>query len=615
MAQKKKDDTQPEEKATEAQAGQVPRPRLRKLRISNFRCIGARPVEVELDDIVVLVGPNNVGKSAILRAYELIMQEGSMEGEMPLSDFPREQVDASAPPTIELETVVYDEAAPGSRWVARDPATGELVVKERWRWLAPGKPERVGWDVAAGDWHPKERPWGAPNVAQAARPEPHYVDAFASPEDQSKQIVGLLHKALQERVKNLSANTDESTTDKTVYESLLDTVKILQRTILDDTATQIDSLQSSLSSSISEVFPGYAVVFDARPEDDVENCIQLFKNQPQLRMGPVGGHQPPVERQGSGARRTLLWTALRILAEENRQRATKPTERPHLLLLDEPEICLHPNAIREACRVLYDLPRSGKWQVMVTTHSPQFIDLSRDNTSIVRVELADDGAVQSTTLYRPQRAKLDDDDRKRLKLLNIFDPYVAEFFFGGKTVLVEGDTEYTAFMHLVARFPGRYKGLHVVRARGKSTLASLAKILNQFGKPYAVLHDADRPFLRPSSDGTRRRNPAWTVNETIRSVVASVVADVEVRLVASVPNFEEAFLGRPASDEKPYEALMALQQDGQAVDLVAALLDALVEPTNPLPPNALAWNAIETLKEAVAIYDALREVASAQENT
>ncbi|BCD33020.1 hypothetical protein BC30102_p628 (plasmid) [Bacillus cereus] len=56
---------------------EVPRPRLSKLIIKNFRCIGNNPVEIELDDIVVLVGPNNVGKSSILRAYEVVMSHGS----------------------------------------------------------------------------------------------------------------------------------------------------------------------------------------------------------------------------------------------------------------------------------------------------------------------------------------------------------------------------------------------------------------------------------------------------------------------------------------------------------------------------------------------------------
>lgn len=38
----------------------VPQPRLRALTIKNFRCIGPEPIRVELDDIVVLVGRNNV---------------------------------------------------------------------------------------------------------------------------------------------------------------------------------------------------------------------------------------------------------------------------------------------------------------------------------------------------------------------------------------------------------------------------------------------------------------------------------------------------------------------------------------------------------------------------
>ena len=46
-----------------------PRPRLSKLIIKNFRTIGSVPVEIFLDDIVVLVGANNVGKS-IRSSYE-----------------------------------------------------------------------------------------------------------------------------------------------------------------------------------------------------------------------------------------------------------------------------------------------------------------------------------------------------------------------------------------------------------------------------------------------------------------------------------------------------------------------------------------------------------------
>ena len=54
----------------------TPRPRLRKLTIRNLGCIGAEGVVLDLDNIVVLVGPNNVGKSTILYAYALAMKQG-----------------------------------------------------------------------------------------------------------------------------------------------------------------------------------------------------------------------------------------------------------------------------------------------------------------------------------------------------------------------------------------------------------------------------------------------------------------------------------------------------------------------------------------------------------
>src|SRR5690606_2289287 len=39
----------------------------------------------------------------------------------------------------------------------------------------------------------------------------------------------------------------------------------------------------------------------------------------------------------------------------------------YMLLIDEPEIALHPNGIRAASKVLYDLAKDSAWQVMLST--------------------------------------------------------------------------------------------------------------------------------------------------------------------------------------------------------------------------------------------------------
>ncbi|BCD21986.1 hypothetical protein BC30090_0883 [Bacillus cereus] len=179
---------------------EVPRPRLSKLIIKNFRCIGNNPVEIELDDIVVLVGPNNVGKSSILRAYEVVMSHGSKEGKLHIDDFPNSEITEGSFPEIELQTVVYDNS-PGERWIRVDSETGEKYVREQWVWKNVGDPVRRGFDVYENDWS-DQVPWGAPNVANSRRPQPHLVDAFSNPEAQSKEIINILQSVLTDRVKS-----------------------------------------------------------------------------------------------------------------------------------------------------------------------------------------------------------------------------------------------------------------------------------------------------------------------------------------------------------------------------------------------------------------------------
>lgn len=574
------------------------RPRLRRLSIRNFRCIGTAAVDVEVDDIVVLVGPNNVGKSAILRVYELLMSEGSAKGYLQLGDFPNEKVDVAHLPTVELETVVHADYQPGEKWVAKDEGSGELVVKERWCWQGENQaPTRVGWDVALGDWHPSERPWGAANVAQAGRPQAHRVRAFQDPETQAKEIVSLLETALEERVKNLRGGAGDAVS---LYQKLLGNIGELQTAIAAGAKTEVAGIEKELTEFVQKVFPGYQVMLDARPEADLEKCVKLFEGDAKLRMGPADGHTPSIDRQGSGARRTLLWSALKILSEHKQAADKKSGGRPHVLLLDEPELCLHPNAIRDACKVLYDLPAGGNWQVMVTTHSPVFIDLARDNTSIVRVERRLDGNVTGTTIYRPKRAHLGADDKERLKLLNVFDPYVAEFFFGGRTVVVEGDTEYTAFKYVMLTCPEEFRDIHIVRARGKATIVSICKILNQFGSDYSVLHDSDSKEIVSKKTGKKMANPAWAINQSILDVVGAVPAGRSVRLLASVPNFEEAYFGEAVKDEKPYTALERLRTAaGEEFERVRDLLKALVDSKSEPPHGAVAWSTIGMLEKAL----------------
>jgi putative ATP-dependent endonuclease of OLD family len=559
------------------------RPRLTKLIIKNFRTIGSNPVEIDLDDIVVLVGANNTGKSSILRAYEVAMNTGSKAGQLAIDDFPNGIVSPDALPEVEVHTII-SENKPGQQWVS-DVGNGEMLIRERWTWSSPNAvPKRQGFNVQENDWSDSV-PWGAPNVANAYRPKPHSIDAFASSERQEKEISDLITGIINDKLKKIKSA--DNTTDKTDYDLLIERIVAFQSTVALATKEEVESIEQSISEYLAQVFHNYVVKLDIRPEENVEKTYSPFKESPIMTMGPVDGYLSTISAQGSGARRTLLWTALKYISENGKETG----ERPHVLLIDEPEICLHPSAIRDARKVLYNLPKLNNWQVMVTTHSPVFIDLSYDNTTIVRVDRNNDNAIKSTTLYRPKTANLSDDDKENLKLLNVCDPYVHEFFFGGKIVVVEGDTEYTAFSWLKNEYSDLYSDVHIIRARGKAIIPSVVKILNQFTCDYAVLHDTDSP---QTADG--RTNPAWTVNKNILDAITNNSMSAQIRLIACKTTFESAIFNESVSKDKPYNAIVRIKKNENEQSKVKQLLDSLLMAEKEPPCNCIRWNDIKQLE-------------------
>ena len=47
------------------------------MQIKNFGCFDEKGITIKIDNIVVLIGPNNVGKTTVFKAYEAFRNSGA----------------------------------------------------------------------------------------------------------------------------------------------------------------------------------------------------------------------------------------------------------------------------------------------------------------------------------------------------------------------------------------------------------------------------------------------------------------------------------------------------------------------------------------------------------
>lgn len=564
--------------------------KLKTLKIKNFRSIKDE-INIDLDEIVVLVGPNNIGKSSILKAYEVIMKHGSKDCALSIKDFHEENIENHIEITLETYIDAQSEKAPAKKWIIVDD--GKAYVREKWVWSKPGEPKRTGFDSESNEWS-EHVPWGAPGIANSNRPYPHRVDAFSNPEEQINEIKEIVGTIIKDKIALIK---DPDNDDKTALEVITDKLSVFKKIVTEQTDSEITEIELGISKIISDIFPKYQLKIEkiAGPDTDLlKGKTSILNFDSELKLGKAdANYMGTLANHGSGARRTLLWSALKYIREHNKGKVKIPNERSHVLLLDEPEICLHPSAIRYASDVLYDLPQTAKWQVMLTTHCPLFIDLSKDNTTIIRVDFNEAGNVQGTSLFRPSEAKLSQDEKELVKLLNIYDPYFAEFFFSKNILVVEGDTEYTAFKYL-ASINNEFEDLHIIRARSKAGIVAVCKILNQFQSKFSILHDSDYPTLESG-----KVNPAWTVNENIRKVVENgVEKGAKINLYASKKNFENAFLEKEVRKDKPFNAISQIKENGGLRKSLKTSLDVILNGDGE-SEHVSKWTDLESLEKFI----------------
>lgn len=508
--------------------------KLIELQIKNFGCIDENGITIKIDDIVVLIGPNNVGKTTSIRAYEMFANSGTI---LKIDDF--YQNNENNPVEIAGvfgEITNEDKQQIGEKWIYKNNDKQD-VIKYKWRWEKSGvKGEKYSWYDKEGKWE-KGGMGGWDSKIASCIPVPLKISPFDDSIQLENKIVELLTSAVKENVKN----------DQSKVAKLLDQVNDLANEVKKQIAEELNKTTSRLQKNLNEVFPEHNV--DIAPQADKIEVDKILATGTHLNVAGNDGKYYPLANQGSGLQRAFLWSAIEALADTGKMksgRSTIESEKPKMLLVEEPESFLHPPAVRLAREALYKIAELDNWQVMITTHSPIFIDVSKPHTTIIRVE-KNEGA---TKIFSTEKAQFSDKERERLQMIRNCHPTINEFFFANKVILVEGDTEQVTFSQV------KEERVTIINRRGKANIPMFEKILNHFGVEYIAVHDLDTP--KSKRDGKFIKNSMWTINEKI---IEEANKGLNGKVIVNIPDFERQFFGYLQSGDKPYNAILELQKE------------------------------------------------------
>ncbi len=532
------------------------------VRIKNFRTL--KDVTIPFDSVTTFIGPNGSGKSTVLRALDWYFngKPGSLTEDDCSFGATGEDVEVQVTFTdlTEKDRSELGKYAPAgvttfTAWKRRDQ-NGTESLSANSKSYGPfndirGKGSAAEKKAAYNNLRTTDASLGLPawssvdvaNETMTAWEAGHTEQLAEAPESLQTNFFGFISggkmsglfdfvlvtadlRAGEESTDGKSSiigrilerSVDRTAADEAIAEIVGESRARQQKVYEDKFKEQLEAMTTQLNKVVSSYSPGREVMVSPA---EVELKAPRTTFNVAVRDGTT---ETAVDRQGHGFQRTLLISALQLLAQSGAASA----EGVICLAIEEPELFQHPIQAQAFAKVLRSLAEDAGKRVQVTyaTHSPYFLEArhfdqvrrltrSSDETPVVTVHLATVADVKERVKEVQSAEKVD------RQLDGIVVDKLGEALFANRALLVEGTTESSVFYGLGDRTaPGSLEaaGLSIVPIGGKTSIPLAHAILTSLGIPAYALFDADSGFeARAKANG----KPQEKIEEERKSHVAA----------------------------------------------------------------------------------------------
>lgn len=338
--------------------------------VEKYRSI-TKAHKIKLDKTVILVGPNNEGKSNILRALVTAMNVLT-KGRRPMlirraqksrvinrfvhrkfyswsTDFPVNLQDKhpDGQSVMILEFKLTDEELVDFRKEIKSNLKGTLALH-----------------IALGSDDTTVRVYKKGKGGKTLTSKSDIISTFVAERLDFEHIPAIRTAQSAQRIVEEMVERELSKVEENPeYQSVLKQVEELQQPIL-------DVLSSSIKETLVKFLPA---VSDVRVQIDLEERYRALRRSCQIVIND--GTPTLLKYKGDGVQSLAALGIMRHASERGAR------GRNLVIAVEEPESHLHPHAIHELKDVLAEL--SEKHQVVLTTHCPLFVDRSRISSNIV----------------------------------------------------------------------------------------------------------------------------------------------------------------------------------------------------------------------------------------
>jgi len=467
--------------------------RIVEVRVRNFRSL--KQVDVNLDQITILIGENNSGKTSFLEAFHAAIGLGRRNILVEDIYLAPEEYKVPQERAVTIDILIHPVDAqgniidtfPDSFWLAlwgngisqNDQDNEFVAIRTQTKWDDVRR-EYITERKFLKDWQLDPSKWEESQVKDIAGSV-----LFNHIEPLALYLIDA-KRDIQEEMYNKNSFWNRLVSDLGLTD---DKVERFENTLgeLNQEITNSSEVLQHVQTHLNELYQTISCEQDSVFINPIPRHLRNLSKGADINFATRGAQTFPLARHGMGTRSLAVLLTFRAYMTWRRRDVQDGTVHP-MLGLEEPEAHLHP----QAQRALFEQIKQIPGQRIVSTHSPYIA--SQAQISTFR-HFRKNGA--DTIVTQLDTSLLIEEDLRKIDRMVMNTR--GDLLYARAVILFEGETEEQALPEFAQKYwelPPNALGISLIGTGGSGNYLPFLRLVSNFGIPWYIFSDTEAAAIK-----------------------------------------------------------------------------------------------------------------------